>query len=246
MTAAVYDNFCGFLSTQGFAIVEPWGTKISNTPEEQLGLISEFHKKTMGYSGYLGKRLNNATGKKIEDFKVYLKKIKRDLTKIEETGIRNNFEKLILEQSEEFINRAEYCITTIFKANYYDLIGRSMKRTEICLGNTYHDNLRKTEVIEIADIKHCAYNMVECDGAYYLSKLKRSGFSLNWEELIHEYCILEGLDGSSELFIKAMISYPYEVMKCYNRYRYRKKEWSDEEYESRLLKAFEKDGASII
>jgi hypothetical protein len=214
--------------------------------KEHLNVLSEFHKTIMGFNGFMGKRLNNYTGKRVEEFKVYTKKLKRDIRKLELEGVQNNFEAILLSRGEEFINRAEKCISEIYSWQYYNLINRSMKRIEICLGNTYQDNIRKLDTIEVINIEHFGYNMVECDGVYYLNKLKRKGARFDWKQLIGEFCNTEGLGVTSEVFISAMIDYPYEFMKCCNRYRYRKKNWDDEKYAENLALAIDKDGVSIL
>jgi hypothetical protein len=252
MVDIIYNSFGDYLRTKGINVAEEFQYVAANkeiTPQQankQLNLIVEFHRLTMGYTGYLGKRLNNSTGKKVEEYKVHLKKFKRDYKRIHSNGVQSNFEELILKNGERYIDRAEKCIDSIFKGNYYGLLTRSMKRIEICLGNTYHTNLRRVENIEVVDLKHCGYNMVECDSVYYLGKLKRNGNALDWYDLIGQYCEAEKLGDDSRTFISAMIAFPSEVMRCYNRYKYRKKDWTEKEYEDRLLKAFERDGDSIL
>jgi hypothetical protein len=252
MTDLLYESFINYLKERGIVITDPFTGTVYNRginekeAIEHLKLISYFHQAITGYEGYMSDRLNNSTGKKVEQYKVYAKKIKRDMRKICETGPQNNFEKILSSRGKEFVQRAEACLKQIYAADYYGLINRSMKRTEICLGATGHDNLRQREFVEIADLKHCCYNMVECDGLYYLSKLKKNGVNLDFRKLIREFCGFEKLNGNSEGFLMAMLSYPGDFMKCCNRYRYKKKDWADEEYEQRLIKAMEKDGASLI
>jgi hypothetical protein len=250
----LFASFCEGLKTKGIHQVQNFGNdKIysdRNISEgdalEQIKIMSEFHSLLIGYEGFIGKRLDNYTGKKVEQYKIYIKKIKRDIKKLKAAGPKNLFEERLLECGDNFIERSEACISEIYNADYYGLISRSMKRTEICIGNTSLSNLRKKETIEIIDLSHCSYNMVECDVLYLLSKLKRAGTNLNWTGLIEEFCRVEKLDSNSLRFVTAMLSYPQEFMKCCNRYRYAKKDWSDEEYEIKLVKAIEKDGNSLI
>ena len=64
--------------------------------------------------------------------------------------------------------------------------------------------------------------------------------------MLRNFCELEKLDNNSEKFILAMLSYPHEFMKIFERYRKNKKNWSDKEYSDRLMKAMEEDGLSLI
>jgi hypothetical protein len=212
----------------------------------QLVVISEFHEKAMGLTGFNAGRLENNTGKKVEQFKVYLKKLKRDLKRFEVNGASNSFEALLLEKAPEYIQRAESCIRRIYDNGYYSLIERSMKRNEVCLGSTYVDNIRKSEQINIRNTKKCCYNMVEFDAIYFFNKLKKKNYKLDYRAAIKEFCKLEDLFEQSELFIAAVLSYPVEFMKYCERYRYGKKEWNEDEYAKRLISAMAKDGNSLL
>jgi hypothetical protein len=254
MEDIIFESFLEVLKKRGIYQVSSFNTfeiqDFSNVTEEkvlqQIKIISEVHNRLLGYDGTLNKRLDNCTGKKVEQYKVYNKKFIRDFKKLKGTMPNNIFEDMLLKYGDEFIERAESCMKEVYSANYYGLISRSMRREEICLGNTSLSNLRKGENIEVIDISHCAYDMVECDALYLLSKIKRGGINLDWKVLIKEFCIIQNLDVNSERFIAAMLSYPYEFMKCYTRYRYGKKDWSYEEYKIKLEKAIEKDGCNII
>lgn len=254
MRDILFESFCedlknmGIYEVRGFEKDELSAEKDISEKDvlEQIKIIGECHRLLLSYEGRINKRLDNSTGKKVEQYKVYTKKLKRDIRKLKDTVDKNSLERMILEYGEKFIERADACINEVYAADYYGLISRSMKRNEICIGNTSLNNLRKKKNIEIIDLSHCSYNMVECDVLYFLSKLKRSKVNLDWEGLIKEFCVLEGLDINSERFIIAMLSYPHEFMKYYNRYKYRKKDWSDKEYEMKLTRAIEKDGDSLI
>lgn len=256
MSELYYDDFSQYLKSKGINQVtlflksktpEPLLLKTESI-EEHLSIICGFHKKTMGFSGYLNKRLNNYTGKRVEEYKIYIKKVSRDLKRINDAGINNSFEELLTLKGPGMILRAEKAVKMVYDSGYYELVNRSMKRIEVCLGNTYHTNLCKgtSNSIEIIDLRHCGYNMVEWDGIYYLNKLKKKGIALDVNALISKYCMFEGLESTSESFMLAMLSYPNEFMRCCNRYRYGKKDWDDEEYSDELIVAMEKDGEGFI
>jgi hypothetical protein len=79
-----------------------------------------------------------------------------------------------------------------------------------------------------------------------LSKFKKRGIKLDYASLVNKFCEYENLDKNSSGFILALLSYPYEFMKCCNRYREKKKTWSEEEYEESLQRAMIKDGESLV
>ena len=194
MSEAIFNSLDDFLNTVDIKKVDIFHKTENDdiditvdSVRDHLKLINEFHKKTMGFNGYLDKRLENYTGKKVEEFKVYIKRLKRDIKRLESDGVSTQFEELVLKCGPSNLQRAESCISRIHEWGYYDLIDRSMKRIEICIGNSYKDNLRRKEaVIEIIDTKHAGYNMVESDCITYLSKLKKKGADLDWKKLIGE------------------------------------------------------------
>jgi len=212
----------------------------------QINIISEVHKLSCGFNGYLRKRINNHTCKLIEDDKIQLKKFRRSLEKIKENGPIDRVEEIVLERGDRVLARGEKVIDTIMNNDYMELVARSMDNVEICLTNVDFDNLGKSETIEIVNFDDIAYNMVEMDCYYFLVKLKRKGFKVDFNKCIDEFCKLEGLGESSKVFIRALLSYPYEFIKIYEKYKKNKKNWNEEEYIRRLLNGIKEDEMSLI
>jgi hypothetical protein len=251
-----FDNltacFVKYLETKGIKQIDNFEdeTKCENITtsmiKEQIYIISEFHKNTLGYTGKMNKRLDNNIGKTVEQYKVYVKKLNRDLEKLRQKELNNEFEKALLKKGDLYLIRAKDCIDSIYENNYISLIARSMKKVEMCLGNTYFNNLRKKETIEVKNVDGCCYNMVEMDLVFLLGKIKRKGISVDFDSLIREFCELETLDSDSISFIRAAISYPYEFVRCCNRYREKSKDWTEDQYILKLQKAIMLDGESLI
>ena len=202
--------------------------------------------KTLGYTGRMNKRLDNNIGKTVEQYKVFIKRLNRDLEKLKEKEPDNEFEKLLQEKGELYLLRAKDCIDNIYINDYMNLIVRSMKRMEMCLGNTYFNNLRKNKEIEVKSVDNCCYNMVEMDLVYLLNKIKRKGINVDVNSIIMEFCELESLESYSASFVQSIISYPYEFIKCCNRYREKSKDWTEDEYVLKLQRAMILDGNSLI
>lgn len=249
----LYKSFLEYLLSKDISIVESFKDKEAqidkideNTIEKQLMLIGEFQNKVMGYKGYMGKRLNNKTGSVVEQYKVHIKRLRRYLKNIRVNSASSNFERALLKKGNDYLQRAESCISEIFSSGYMDIIKRSMDRTEICLGNVDFNNLRKGEKLEVISIDKCSYNNVEMDCFSLLSRYKRKGVKLDWRYLADKYCEFTELPKESSRFILALLSYPYAFMKCCNRYRERTKDWSEEEYEDRLEKAIIRDGEILF
>lgn len=250
----LYNSFLDYLCTKNIKVLEHVKQEpilLNNAKEEEilnkLYLLSEFHKKTMGYKGYMGLRLDNKTGSTVEQFKVNIKRLKRYLKNIRLNSAGSDFERKLLIKGFDYIKRAESCISEIMNSGYLDIIERSMKRTEICLGNTNFSSLNKiNDVLEIGSLSKCSYNNIEMDCFYLLSKYRRRNIKVDYKALVNKYCEYAELNEKSSKFILALLSYPYEFMKCCNRYREKSKDWSEEEYEERLQKAIIKDGEVLF
>jgi hypothetical protein len=76
--------------------------------------------------------------------------------------------------------------------------------------------------------------------------LKKKGYNLDYIKCIDRFCNLESLENNSKNFILALLSYPHEFMKIYEKYRRNKKSWTEEEYVKRFLGAIKEDGVSFI
>lgn len=250
----LYKSFLDFLWSKNIKVLENVKKEpviLNNTMEEeilkQLYLISEFHKKTMGYKGYMGLRLDNKTGSTVEQFKVSIKRLKRYLKNIRLNAASSDFERKLLKIGFDYIKRAESCISEIMNLGYMDIIERSMNRTEICLGNTSFESLNKTDdVLEIGSLSKCSYNNIEMDCYYLLSKYRKRNLKVDYKDIVNKYCEYEKLNEKSSKFILALLSYPYEFMRCCNRYREKSKDWSEEEYQERLQKAILRDGEVLF
>ena len=256
MAISIYNDFSDYMMFKGIKSVEKFEIefKDKNTSADvtegliinQFAAIHDFHEKSMGFNGYLRNRLNNNTGKVVEEYKVSIKKLSTDIKKIKNNRPKNSFEHLIIKHGEKIINRGEECIRTVYNSDYLGIITRSMRRTEICLGNTDFKNLRKSNFTEVVSFEDCSYNMVEMDCFFFLSKLKKKGVKLDYQKLIEEFCCIEGLDARSSKFLMALISYPHEFIKCCNKYREGKNKWNEEKFPEKLLKNLIKESDFLL
>lgn len=208
---------------------------------KQFYLINRVHKLLNDYNGYAIKNIDNKTGKLVEKYKMEIRLGKRYIKNIEENNSSDDFKSMIL----SYLERSEKCILKASN-NYVGLIKRSMKNREICLHDCYFDNLYENKKIVIRDISSICFDMFEVDGINFILKIKESKNKLNLEKLIHEYVCIEKLDNYSEEFIKAIISYPSEVMKWFRRYIKDEEKFPKEYYVKKIEKAAKRDGKSII
>ena len=209
----------------------------NRSAKEHLKLISQFHKEAMGYKCPINKDIKNNLGKTIEEYKVEIKKIQKYLQKHKE---------LLRSETELSLKRAENSINIAENSNYIGLLKRSMARCEICVGGNFPLNTESVNEILVISIEECSYDLVEMDGIYYLSKLKRKDMDLDFEKLVAFYCEEEGLGIDSEKFMLALLSYPREFIKCFERHRLNKRLWTEDQFIKNIEKALKKDGNSLI
>ncbi|MCB2311124.1 spore coat protein [Clostridium tagluense] len=254
MAISIYNDFSDYMLFKGIKNVQTTDFKYKNIDVDitedlvikQFDAIYDFHQKSWGFNGYLRNRLNNNTGKIIEEYKIYIKKLVFDINNIKRDEPKNPFEELIIEYGEGAVKRGQACIRAVYQTDYIGIISRSMKRNEVCLGNTDFQNLQKENYTYVVNFEHCSYNMVEMDCFILLSKLRRKGAQLDFQRLANEFCYIEGLDTSSSEFLIALVSYPHEFMKCCNKYREGKNKDYEDRFSKKLLKALIQDGDSLF
>lgn len=205
--------------------------------EEQIEIINEFHNRMIGYTGHMNKRLTNSLGRTVEQYKIYIKWLSRDIDRIKHNGSNTEFEEILENKGEDYLDRANKCIEDIYNNNYIYLLKRSMVRNEVCLKNVYFNNLRKVEdVIQVININGCSYNMIEMDEVNFLKKLKKKMLNMDPSRFVLKFCDISNLDKDSFKFIISMYNYPYEFMKCCNKYRYKRELIGEEECVNELKK----------
>lgn len=245
-------SFEEYLKIKGISVSsEPHPVGSSDITEEiileQFKLISKFHTIASDYNGFDLKNIENKTGRLIEKYKVEIRSLKRYVNNINGLKNLNEADKYILEHFEETILRSENSIDAAMNIDYIKLIRRSMINNEICLGNSFFDNIYAcTGGIKIKELDDICFNMIEMDCIYIIGKLKNRKLSFDFEKLIKEYVSMEKLDEDSEVFIKALASYPAQYMKWFKRYLDRNGDFKAEDYLIKLTKAAKKDGKSII
>ena len=219
---------------------------IESEIKKQLKLISEVHSRLMGKNDVYYLRLHSEIGKNIEEYKVKNKRLERYLDMLVSKSNKSDLELFIGNTGKGVLNRGEQCIEAMYNYGYLDIIRRSMHNNEICIGKCMEANLWYDNGYKICDISKICFNLVECDCISYLSRIKKRGEQLPLEELIRCFTTFAGLGKNSEEFIKAMLSYPYEYMKNFEKIRGIKNNLNEEELRDKLDLALKRDGKSLM
>lgn len=235
----MYLNFKRYLEGKGIEVTRQFQNTYRDLltiekAREQINAIHEFHEAALGYYGIEYNVINNKIGKTVEKYKTLIKNFKKTITRLDNKSCKNSFEDTLMESSEVFLKRAEDCMHIVEENNYLELVKRSMEKNEICLTDTYFNNLKKEEKIQVASIDKCSYNMIEMDGVYFIRKAIRSNAKLDYNEIIQYFCRVEGLSFDSVMFIKALCAYPHEYMRYCERYRLNKDSLNLKQYENKF------------
>ena len=205
----------------------------------QIELMSDVDSILTSYSliGYT--RLYSVIGKRVENFKVQLRKLDIDLKSREKKEVVNETDIFICNKGNEILQRGWEVLGFLKDIDYCSIINRSMALNEICLGKTDESNLRKNDAVEIGKLKNAGYNLIEEDIYVYLKKLKLRNKEMKVEHYIDKFVQINNLNGDSKEYIKILLLFPSATIKQWSKYKENKKNLSPEEHLSSIKKAFE-------
>ena len=187
----------------------------------QINLINDIHKIMMEYRNDEATKIQCNIGKSIESFKVLSKRFLYEVGKNKED--LNIVDKYVLEHEEEILNSINRIIVRLDDIDYLGIFKRAMIGNEICLGKVDESNIIFTEQIEIGELNKVSYNCIEDDVVDYIRKVRRRNSHIDFTDSIKKYVNLSNLDDNSEEYIKILLSMPYDFLKAWYRYKYKKK-----------------------
>ena len=184
-------------------------------------------------------RLYSVIGKRIENFKVQLRKLDIDLKSREKKKVANETDIFICNNGNEVLQRGWEVLGFLKDIDCRSIINRSMDLNEICLGKTDESNLRKSDTVEIGKLKNAGYNLIEEDIYVYLKKLKLRNKNMKVEQYIDKFVQINNLNEDSKEYIKILLLFPSATIKQWSKYKENKKNLLPEEHLSNIKKAFE-------
>ena len=215
--------------------------------ENQIATIVEIHKLLINCDFNDLSRFGSTIGKEVEDYKVQLKRIKRDYKSIFDKSYRNDVEKLFLSEGKMMIEQGIQAIDYIYSNGYIDVIKRSMNREEICIGRADEGNLRKIEgKFQIGVIKGMSYNLVEEDLYKYIKRIQKKGIKIDEEELIRFFVRQSHLPLNSINYLRGLCTYPRDFFRIWERYKVNKKKKTEEEILEVLSRSLKYESKSFI
>lgn len=196
----------------------------------QIIIINSLQKIMMGYYTDGSIRINSIIGKYIENVRVDIKRLKRDLENRIEKKDLNDMDNFLLENGEKIISQGELALNRLKEIDYMGIVRRSMKKNEISLGRVDESNIRVIEGLEVGTLKNVSYNLAEEDIYQYLKKVRRRKLDINIESYVDNYVRLANLNKDSREYINILLLIPYDSIKQWYKYRYNKRGLLPEEY----------------
>ncbi|WP_143317469.1 hypothetical protein [Clostridium sp. HBUAS56017] len=196
----------------------------------QIVLINKVDCIMSRYYGDGITRINSRVGKRLESIKVHMCKLRIDLRKREKKKNLNFMDKFLLETGEKILIQGEESIRLINEIDYLNIIKRSMKENEICLGKVGEENLKEDKKIEIGSLRNVSYNLREEDIYEYLKRAKKKQNLLREDYYIDEFVNLARLTNVSKEYIKILLRVPSDSLKQWYRYSQGKRNVSPDKY----------------
>lgn len=250
MSEFTYESFSTYLKKSGVKLVNTLENSNYKLTEEniinQLYALSDFQRIASNYNGIELKSFNDKTGMYVEKLKMKLKSAKKYVQKIDGKKEKSETELTILETSPKEIKLAEKCIKEIRRCNYLEILKRIMGKPEICIGDTYFDNIQRCDGIKVVSLNRCKMDLGEIDAVRFLRKVNKKKTNYNLKRVIKQYCNYNGLNENSEHFICALLDYPYDYLKWCNKYINHKKNLSEEGYTKKIIKAINRENINLL
>lgn len=191
----------------------------------------------MGYNSNYN-NINSIIGRKIEGIKVELKRAKEDYIKISKKKDLDVCEIFLLDNGKNIIKKTENAIEKFKDIDFINIVDRSMKKCEICIGRIDECNLRVMERVEIGTLKNLYYNLVEEDIYEYLLRIRRKKILINIDKILDEYIEIARLSSISKDYISILLEVPYDSLKQWRKFRNNKKILSSNEYLRRIVNSY--------
>ena len=212
----------------------------------QIQLIGEIQQIFINRKPNILPPIGSTIGKDFEGFKVKIKKLKRYLDEFKMMD-RSDFNYYLIDILEDTINRAEATVNAIDNYKYIELIKRSMRNNEICLGKVDEGNLkRNSNFICVRTTKYLSCNLIEHDCYSYIRRLKKREDKFNIREIITFFTNMQGLDEYSKEYIYILSNYPIETTRTFIKFRNENDRLNNEEWLNSFQSAISIDGNELL
>ncbi|MDD7792664.1 hypothetical protein [Clostridium sp. 'White wine YQ'] len=205
----------------------------------QLDIINEIHRILSEYPYDIIPTVPSRIGEDFEEFKVLYRKVSR-------AALKGYYPEHIKDEVYKILLNAEKAINHIDNSSYLSILRRAMDNGEIILGNCDFRHLKYNDKIIINSVKGVCYNIIESDYGKFLMKLRKYNVVTSYGDFIDHIVKNEKLQDNSKIFLMGYILYPQESMKLLQKYKEGKKQWNEETFYYKFMKAYEFDNSITI
>lgn len=221
---------------------------VENNIFKQIDNIVCLHNRIGPYKENLFPRIAGTIGKDINNYYCQTVLIDKYIKTLKYKKKLNSIDFYFINRGDFLIKYGRDTLNHIYSNNFRNLIERSMKNYEVCLGRVDESNL-KIELdgkINIGTIKYLSYNLKEHDIYSYIKKIKKRETNLNIDEILDYYIEIAKLKNDSKEYLSALISYPNEEFRILEKYIQGKLNINEKEIIDELNIARKIDGNGII
>jgi hypothetical protein len=205
----------------------------------QLEIINKIHKILSEYPYDIIPTVPSRIGEDFEEFKMLFRKVNR-------AAVKGYYPEHMEDKVQEILLNAEKSISYINNSNYLSILRRAMDNGEIILGNCDFRHLKYNDKITINSVKGVCYNIIESDYGKFLMKLRKYSIVTSYESFIDYIIKNEKLQNNSKVLLIGYVLYPQESMRLLQKYKEGKKQWNEETFYYKFMKAYEFDNSIII
>ncbi|MGL4875302.1 MAG: CotS family spore coat protein [Clostridium sp.] len=213
--------------------------------EECSRTICEFHNASIGLIDYLEKENKMIIRSKdlLEDYTEALEDLKNIKNIVLGYKYLNEFDRLLLENVDEYIDEINETINKLEKINYKKLMGNTEK-VALCHNDLAHHNfLIDRNKCNIIDFDYASINLRCIDLSDFILKwIKNSAFNVEKANtILEEYSKVSELSKEEREIIKINLKFPKDVYSIIRVYYHKEKRWSYDSYLGKLKVKLEND-----
>lgn len=190
-----------------------------------------------------GSRARVDWGKWMEKFKANSISMKKYKELVEQKEKANSFDRLFMENADEFLGRMQ-CAYKLMKENgYLDKVRKAMAGNQIT-----HGEFKKHAILEgdsgeifITDLEECSYDICESDIATLLESLPGKNNAELVTAALEGYSGVSPLDSCSINIIAAFLIYPKRFFKIVEGAYGRRRNYNESELELKLQRSIKRE-----
>lgn len=201
-------------------------------------LLAKFHLCARGIENKSFKIKNNLKDREIL-FSNYMNDFIKYKKVINNMRVKNEFDKLYIENIEYYNNRAFQAISIINRTNYHKLLEEANKNKTICHNSFYYQNIMKEDnKYYIIDLDTIVLDVQVVDLAKFIRRLmykKEFGWDFRYaEKIIEKYSSIKKISTNELYLILSYIMFPHKFWKIGKKRYKKRKNYSEGKFNHKI------------